>query len=110
MEINEGDYDVSVNYGDATSNTGFSVGYEIIEQDVKPETDFEIITDESQYIPGQTILITGFTSEVIPFEGMKFTVTDAGGNLISNGNLFPTDGDFKTSVFLTTVNSKLWNI
>jgi hypothetical protein len=104
LGIDEGNYDVSVSYAGATDNTNFSVGYEIIEQEIKPDEEFYVITDKPQYIPGQTVQITGFATDIIPFEGMKFTVTDSSGELISNGNLYPTNGEFKTSVFLTTVN------
>ena len=104
LGINEGTYDVSVSYGGATTSTTFSVGYEIPEQVIKQDAEFDIITDKSQYLPGDLVSITGFASDIIPFEGMKFTVTDSNGKLISNGNLFPTNGKFTTSVFITTVN------
>ena len=35
LGINEGIYDVSVNYAGITTNTGFSVGFELIEQEKK---------------------------------------------------------------------------
>jgi hypothetical protein len=104
LGINEGTYDVSVTYDVASANTNFSVGFEIIEQEVKQDGSLNLITDKSQYLPGQTVSITGFTSEVIPFEGMKFTITDSGGQVISSGNLYPTNGEFSTSLFITTVN------
>ena len=63
-----------------------------------------MITDKSQYIPGQTVTLTGFASDIIPFQGMKFTITDSEGNMISNGNLYPVDDEFTTTVFLTTVD------
>ena len=107
LGINEGTYDVSISYAGTTTSTSFSVGYEIIEQEDAQDEEFSVITDQSQYIPGQTVSIIGFASDIIPFEGMKFTVTDSSGNLISNGNLYPTNGEFKTSVFLTTVNPNL---
>ena len=104
LGIDEGNYNVSVSYAGATGNTSFSVGYEIIEQEIKPDEEFYVITDKSKYIPGQTIHITGFATDIIPFEGMQFTVLDSSGEVISNGNLYPTNGEFKTSVFITTVN------
>ena len=107
LGINEGTYDVSISYAGTTTSTSFSVGYEIIEQEDVQDEEFSVITDQSQYIPGQTVSIIGFASDIIPFEGMKFTVTDSSGNLISNGNLYPTNGEFSTSVFLTTVNPNL---
>jgi len=104
LGINEGTYNVSVNYGGATVNTNFSVGLELIEQEEKEDSSLSIITDKSQYIPGQLVSITGFASEIIPFEGMKLTVKDSQGKVISTGNLYPTKDKFSTTVFLTTVN------
>ncbi len=104
LGINEGTYDVSVTYADVTTNTTFSVGYEITEQEIKQDGELSITTNESQYIPGQTVSIVGFASEIIQFEGMKFTVTDPAGTLISNGNLYPVNNEFKTSIYLTTVD------
>ena len=104
LGVNEGDYDVSVSYSDATANTGFSVGLETFEEKEKLASSLSIITDKSQYIPGQLITITGFASDIIQFQGMKFVMTDPEGSVISNGNLYPTDGEFTTTVFLTTVN------
>ncbi|HJJ22385.1 MAG TPA: lamin tail domain-containing protein [Nitrosopumilus sp.] len=104
LGVNEGNYDVSVSYAGVTTNTNFSVGYELIEEKIKEEGSFGIATDKPQYIPGQTVSITGFATEIIPFTGMKFTVTNSQGKVIYNGNLFPTNGKFATSVFITTVN------
>jgi len=104
LGINPGTYDVSVNYADATANTSFSVGVEQIEQKTKQNEEFSVLTDKSQYIPGQLVSINGFTSEVIPFQGMKFTVKDSSGKTVYSGNLYPKNGEFQTSVFLTTVN------
>ncbi len=104
LGINEGNYDVSVRYADAIANTSFSVGNEIFKQQVTQEEEININSDKLQYLPGEPVSITGFASEIIPFEGMKFTVTDSEGNLIANGNLFPTDGKFLTSVFISPVN------
>jgi hypothetical protein len=104
LGINEGLYSVSVSYGNATSQTSFSVGNKIIVENIKEESTLSIITDKLQYIPGNTISVTGSTTKVIPFEGLKFTVKDPTGKIISTGNLYPINGKFFTSVFLTTVN------
>ncbi len=104
LGINAGLYDVKVNYAEETASTKFSVGYEQIEEKVVREESVSISTDKSQYLPGQFVSITGFSSEIIPFEGMKFTIVDSGDNLIASGNLFPTDGEFLTRVFITTVD------
>ncbi len=104
LGINPGIYDVSVTYAEETTRAEFSVGYEQIEQKVILEEIMGIATDRSQYIPGQFVSITGFSSEIVPFEGMKFTIVDSSDNLIASGNLFPTDGEFQTLVFITTVD------
>ena len=104
LGINEGIYDVSVNYAGTTTNTSFSVGFELIELEEKVDGSLSLITDESSYFPGQTVSISGFAEDIIPFEGMKFIVTNSLGEIISNGNLFPTNGKFTTSVFLTTIS------
>ncbi|MCI4432394.1 MAG: hypothetical protein JHC41_02125, partial [Nitrosopumilus sp.] len=46
----------------------------------------------------------GFTTKVIPLEGLKFNIKNPSGKIISTGSLYPTNGKFSTSVFLTTVN------
>jgi len=106
LGINEGNYDVSVSYGGASADTSFLVGTEIIQQAEIIDGSFNITTDKSQYFPGQTVSVSGFATEIIPYDGMKFIITDSEGVNISNGNLFPTDGEFSVSLFLTTVNPK----
>ncbi|MBT8242259.1 MAG: hypothetical protein HKP34_00905 [Nitrosopumilus sp.] len=103
LGINEGTYDVVVNYAGSSSSTVFSVGNELFEQVIKEDSDISILTDKSQYLPGENVAITGFASEIIEFEGMSFTVRNADGEIIANGNLFPTKGKFLTTVYLTTV-------
>ena len=104
LGVNEGFYDVLVTYGDVSARTSFAVGFESIIVTEKEESSIGISTDKSEYIPGNLISITGFTSEVVPFEGLTFSVIDANNDIIANGNLFPTDGNFKTSLFVTTVD------
>jgi hypothetical protein len=105
LGIDEGTYDVSVSYSDATANTSFSVGYELFEQEIKEEGTLGIITDKSQYIPGQWVTIIASGTEIIPYQGMKFTVFDNGDNVISEGNIFPNSSDkFETRIYITTVN------
>ncbi|MEE8383996.1 MAG: hypothetical protein V3R39_03530, partial [Nitrosopumilus sp.] len=106
LGINEGIYDVSVDYAGETANTSFSVGFELIELEEKIDGSISLITDKSLYLPGQTVLISGFAEDIVPFEGMKFTVTDSLGDVISTGNLFPTNGEFTTTVFITTISPK----
>jgi len=107
LGINQGTYTVTVTYGGETAYSNFSVGLELIEQKIKQDDgNLSIITDKSQYIPGQLVSITGFTNEIIPFVGLKFIITDSSGELIANGDLFPTDGEFLTSIFINTIDPK----
>ena len=104
LGIEEGNYFVSVNYAGVTTNTSFSVESKIIEETQESDSLLTVMTENSDYFPGQLITITGSTSEIIPFESIQFTITDSIGNLVTSGNLFASDGQFQTSIFLTTVN------
>jgi len=104
LGIAEGNYDVSVNYAGVTTNTSFSVESRTTEETQDSDSLLTVITENSDYFPGQLITITGTTSEIIPFESIQFTITDSVGDLFTSGNLFTSDGQFQTSIFLTTVN------
>ncbi len=104
LGINEGVYDVTVSYAGSTSSTSFFVGNEIQELEVPDELIFNISTDKSQYLPGETVSISGTTSKVIPFEGLEYELRDPNGSLVASGTLYPTDGEFSGTIFLTTVN------
>ena len=100
----EGVYLVTVSYAGATSSTSFSVGDEIILPEIPEDSIFAIVTDKSQYLPGETAVFTGITSEIIPFEGLKYELKDPNGKIIEKGTLYPVDGAFSGTFFLTTVN------
>ena len=104
LGINEGIFDVSVTYDDVVADMSFSVNSEIIEEIQEDVSSLTLMADESEYFPGQLVTITGITSEIIPFESLQFTITDSIGGLIANGNLFTSDGQFNTSIFLPTLN------
>ena len=97
LGISEGTYDVTVNYAGVSTTTSFSVVSEIIEIIDDVDSTFSIQTDQKEYLLDQSILLTGITSEIIPFESMKFTVIDPTGKQITTGNLFTVDGEFNTS-------------
>ena len=98
LGIAEGTYDVTVNYAGISANTSFSVMSEIIEIIDDVDSTFSIQTDQKEYLLDQSISLTGITSEIIPFESMKFTVIDPTGKQITTGNLFTSDGEFNTSI------------
>ena len=104
LGVGEGTYDVSVTYDDVVATSTFSVNYDVIEETQNTDSSLTIMADEAEYLPGQSVTITGSTSEIIPFESLHFTITDSIGDLFTSGNLFTSDGQFQTSLFLTTVN------
>jgi len=107
LGVNEGNYDVSVSYAGATDTTSFSVGHELFEKEIKEEGTLGISTDNSQYLPGQWVTLLASGTEIIPFQGMKYVVTDSGGDVISEGNIFPNSSDeFETRIYITTVNPR----
>jgi hypothetical protein len=104
LGINEGAYYVSVQYGDASVSAQFEVGDELILTEEVLDTELSITTDKDSYIPGQTAKIIAHTNEIIPYTGMKFTVTNPNGKQIFDGTLYPKpNGEFSTSIFMTTV-------
>lgn len=103
LGINEGIYNVYVTYAGVSSSTSFSVGEKITELTTPEEGTFTIVTDKSQYIPGETVAISGITSEVIPYEGLKYELKNPNGLIVETGTLYPVNGKFSGSIFLTTV-------
>jgi len=104
MGISEGIYDVSVIYAGVVSETTFSINSEVIEETQEILSSLTVMTGKSEYLPGQLVTITGVTSETIPLTSVTFSITDSVGQLLSSGNLFPSDGEFSTSLYLSTVN------
>jgi len=104
LGIKEGDYTASVTYAGSTSSTSFSVGDKITELEIPEDSIFAIGTDKSQYLPGETLSISGITSKIIPFEGLKFELKNPNGIVIEKGTLYPTNGKFSGTIFLTTIN------
>ena len=102
MGISQGTYDVTVNYAGVSETTSFDVESKIIETNEIIESVFKIDVDQSEYFLKQSILLTGKTNEIIPYESMQFTVTDPDGVQIDSGNLFTIDGEFDT---ILSINS-----
>ena len=104
LGIEEGIYNVSVTYAGATSSTSFTVGNITTESETYEESFFSIVTDKSQYLPGETVEISGISSEIIPFQGLKYDLKDPNGKIVATGTLYPTNGIFSGNIFLTTVS------
>jgi len=105
LGINPGNYDVSVNYGDVTNVTTFSVGFDVVKENEKQiESFLNVQTDKSEYFPGESVLIHAFTSNIIPFESMVLAITDSNNDLIDNRTLFSSNGNFSTSIFVNPIS------
>ena len=105
LGFSEGPYYITVQYGDALASAQFELGDEVIAPEEVLDTELSITTDKESYLPGETAVILAQTNEIIPFEGMKFTVTNPNGKQIFDGTLYPNpDGEFTTSIFMTTVD------
>ena len=102
MGISEGVYDITVTYAGVSETTSFSVESEMIETIETVDSTFNISVDQTEYFLKQTILLTGTTNEIIPYESMKFTVIDPNGKQINDGSLFTVDGEFDT---ILSINS-----
>ena len=107
LGVNVGAYVVTATYGDVVSNTTFYVSTVPIEESEQIESSLTIQTDKSEYVLSEPILINGISSEIILYEGVKYSVTNPMGQLVANGNLFTTDGEFDTSIVLSSVTSIL---
>jgi len=89
LDIQEGVYDVFVEYGGVTDYTQFSVGYQGQEIELRTLALLSVTTDEISYIPSQRVTITAHATELIPFEYMKYKVQDRSGAIAIQGSIFP---------------------
>ena len=105
LGINSGIYYVDVTYAGASATTTFAVDFELPVQDEEESlSSLDIATNTQEYFPGELVSISAFTNNVVLFESLVFTITDSQNELISQGNLFTTNGDFSTELLLNTVN------
>ena len=105
LGINSGIYYVDVTYAGASATTTFAVDFELpLQDEVESVSSLNIATNTLEYFPGELVSISAFTNNVVLFESLVFTITDSQNELISQGNLFTTNGDFSTEILLNTVN------
>jgi len=102
MGISQGTYDVTVTYAGTTTTTSFSVESQIIETSEIVDSDFNLFVDKTEYLLKESILLTGTTNEIIPYESMKFIITDPTGKQIDSGSLFTVDGEFDTTISINS--------
>ena len=104
LGFNEGVYDVSVTYAGASDGAMFSLGNIAVQEKETTTTELSITTDKTDYMPGEFVTISAKTTDMIPFEGLKFTVVNSNNVQIFDGSLFPNpSGEFTTKFFLSTV-------
>lgn len=104
LGINEGSYTVSSSYSGATDQVMFVVMPPPNNNNPISTGILTITTDNSEYIPGQTVQINATTDKIVQSAGLKFEIIDPSDEIIASGNLFPINGEFSTSVFLSTIN------
>jgi hypothetical protein len=104
LGISEGIYNVTVSYADVSKTTSFSVESEIIETTKIVDSTFNISIDQTEYFLNQSILLSGITNEIIPYESMKFSLINPNGKQIDNGSLFTVDGTFDTTLSINSAS------
>ena len=104
LMVGPGLYEVTVTYVDQTATAEFAVLAPDAPVTVQMDA-VSVTTDRLNYLPGQMVSITGTVSDIVKYKGVTFTVTDSAGRPVANGNIFPANGEFSTSVFISTVNS-----
>lgn len=87
---NEGPYNVSITYDAATTNTQFTLGRITVGSETVREGVLVIATDKPSYLPGETMILFGETSEILQFEGLKFEVKNGDRIRIALGTLYPS--------------------
>ena len=104
LGVSEGTYYVVVEYGSAVASTQFTVGEKLTLTEEQQSKELSISTDKESYLPGETAKISAYTNDILPYEGLKFKVTNPDGKQIFDGTLYPdTTGKFSTSIFMDTV-------
>ena len=96
LGFNEGNYDVTVSYGDNTETLSFMIDSPSVSdsEDVFVET-LEIFTDKPSYLPGETAILFAETNSSIEYGGLDYTVTNPNGQTIFEGTIFP-NSEFST--------------
>tara|TARA_B110000438_G_scaffold123015_1_gene120021 strand:- start:976 stop:3054 length:2079 start_codon:yes stop_codon:yes gene_type:complete len=104
LGINEGNYDVAVTYGNSIDRSNFSITSKLNEVTIQNDSNLTVLTDKFEYLPGELVTISGTIDDVIPFTSLVFSINNSVGQLVTSGNLFPSNGEFTTNTYLTTVN------
>ena len=96
LGFNEGNYDVTVSYGDNTQTLSFMIDSPSVSdsENIFVET-LEIFTDKPSYLPGETAILFAETNSSIEYGGLDYTVTNPHGQTIFEGTIFP-NSEFST--------------
>ena len=119
LGFNEGDYDVTITYGEYVENLVFAINSISSQTSSELETEtLEIFTDKESYIPGETVLLSAETNSSITYAGLNYIVTDPNGKLSFEGTIFPNSEfsivhqagggqifPFSTQLMMSTVNT-----
>ena len=98
----EGEYSITATYSTATTSTSFALGG-ISESSIQENTvsELTIFTDKDQYEPGEWVNISALTSNAIDYVGLKYTISNTKGAVVSSGSIFPNaDNEFTTKYFI----------
>lgn len=98
LGIGEGTYDVAVQYAGSVATTQFQIVPEAIESKEREALQLSLSVDGDSFMPGDTVTLSGFTTEEIPFESLEFRVIDPEGRIVTTGDLFPTSASDRGSV------------
>ena len=98
----EGFYLITASYSTDTATTNFSIG--AIDESVivdEVSSELTIVTDQAEYQPGQWVGITATTTNSLDYVGLKYTVSNSKGSVVSTGTIFPNvDNEFTTNYFI----------
>ena len=88
--LSDGTFTAKVSYGENIIETDFLIvdATESTSTENVNET-IEIFTDETSYMPGQTVILFAETNSSIEYAGLDYTVLDPNGAKFASGTIFP---------------------
>ena len=96
LGFNLGNYNVDISYGENSINTDFTIIDEINISSSETDSDYvEIFTDNTSYIPGETVIVFANTNSSIEYAGLDYVILDPNGKPFSSGTIFP-NSEFST--------------
>ena len=109
----EGRYTVTASYAGSTASSTFLVGGAGRGQG--PDAGgappgLSIATDRASYRPGETAVLSASVGEILPLEGLSYTVYGPDGAPTHDGRLYPDpDGRFEGRLFINTIGTEYGN-